>query len=96
MVAELAVATLAPRVGATLRKARWRPYLPKGGVSARVNVAPSKYLEYARSSWDTHADTIKKFGRYPHRNACLGRESSQEEKEWLSTGETLVVSQGKD
>jgi uncharacterized protein (DUF924 family) len=60
------------------------------------DVGGTKYLEYARSSWNTHVDAIKKFGRYPHRNACLGRESSKEEKEWLSKGETFGVSQGKD
>jgi hypothetical protein len=43
-----------------------------------------------------HVDPIRKFGRYPHRNACLGRESSAEEKYWLSKGETFGVSQGKD
>jgi uncharacterized protein (DUF924 family) len=54
------------------------------------------YLDRARSAWVTHVDAIRKFGRYPHRNACLGRVSSEEEKEWLSTGETFGVSQGKD
>ncbi len=30
-----------------------------------------------------HFDIIKKFGRYPHRNAALGRESTPEETEFL-------------
>jgi uncharacterized protein (DUF924 family) len=30
-----------------------------------------------------HRDIIEKFGRYPHRNALLGRESSQAELEFL-------------
>lgn len=30
-----------------------------------------------------HHDVIEKFGRFPHRNAVLGRESSQEELEYL-------------
>jgi uncharacterized protein (DUF924 family) len=54
------------------------------------------YVEQGRNAWEMHVDPIKKFGRYPHRNACLGRESSAEEKEWLSKGETFGVSQGKD
>jgi len=54
------------------------------------------YVEQGRSAWGMHVDPIRKFGRYPHRNACLGRESSAEEKEWLSKGETFGVSQGKD
>jgi uncharacterized protein (DUF924 family) len=31
-----------------------------------------------------HRDIIRKFGRYPHRNALLGRVSSAEEAAWLS------------
>lgn len=30
-----------------------------------------------------HSDIIKRFGRYPHRNAALGRESTPEETEFL-------------
>ena len=55
-----------------------------------------EYLERGRNAEDSHVDAIRKFGRYPHRNACLGRESTPEEKEWLKTGDTFGVSQGKD
>ena len=54
------------------------------------------YVDQGRKAWEMHVDPIRKFGRYPHRNTCLGRESSVEEKEWLSKGETFGVSQGKD
>jgi len=54
------------------------------------------YLERSRKAEDSHVDAIRKFGSYPHRNACLGRESSPEEKEWLKTGDMFGVSQGKD
>lgn len=60
------------------------------------DVGGRMYLESGRKAWDSHVDAIRKFGRYPHRNACLGRQSSEEEKEWLSKGETFGVSQGKD
>jgi uncharacterized protein (DUF924 family) len=33
-----------------------------------------------------HRDTIQRFGRFPHRNAALGRESSAEEKAFLKDG----------
>lgn len=33
-----------------------------------------------------HADIIRKFGRYPHRNVVLGRESSEEERRYLEDG----------
>ena len=37
------------------------------------------YLGYAKQ----HADIIERFGRYPHRNEILGRESTPEELEFL-------------
>jgi uncharacterized protein (DUF924 family) len=36
-------------------------------------------LDYARQ----HREVIAKFGRFPGRNAALGRESSAEERQWL-------------
>jgi len=32
-----------------------------------------------------HAEVIDRFGRFPHRNVILGRESTAEELEWLET-----------
>ena len=40
------------------------------------------FYQYAVS----HRDVVKKFGRFPHRNAALGRLSTQEELRWLSNG----------
>lgn len=40
-----------------------------------------EYLRYAVA----HRDIIARFGRFPHRNAVLGRESSPEESEFLKT-----------
>jgi len=37
------------------------------------------FLDYARR----HRDVIERFGRFPHRNAILGRESTPEEKKFL-------------
>lgn len=34
---------------------------------------------------ERHAEVIRRFGRYPHRNALLGRPSTAEEAEFLST-----------
>jgi uncharacterized protein (DUF924 family) len=33
-----------------------------------------------------HRDTIKRFGRFPHRNAILGRAATDEEISWLAAG----------
>jgi len=42
----------------------------------------STYLEYAIK----HRDVIARFGRFPHRNACLGRDSSPQERAYLDAG----------
>lgn len=39
-------------------------------------------LHFARE----HRDTVLRFGRFPHRNAVLGRESTEEEREFLKNG----------
>lgn len=39
-------------------------------------------LRFAHS----HADIIRRFGRFPHRNAALGRATTQEEKAFLDAG----------
>lgn len=33
-----------------------------------------------------HKDIIDEFGRYPHRNQALGRESTKDETEYIETG----------
>jgi uncharacterized protein (DUF924 family) len=40
------------------------------------------YLQYAID----HMEIVKKFGRFPHRNQVLGRESTQEEIDYLESG----------
>jgi uncharacterized protein (DUF924 family) len=42
-------------------------------------------LEFARG----HRDIVRRFGRFPHRNSILGRESSREELEWLASPEAF-------
>jgi uncharacterized protein (DUF924 family) len=42
----------------------------------------ANYLDYARR----HRDVIVRFGRFPHRNAALGRISTPEEQAWLDAG----------
>ena len=36
-----------------------------------------------------HRDIIRRFGRFPHRNRILGRESSAEELAWLTSPEAV-------
>ena len=41
-------------------------------------------IDNIKKQFDYHTIPIKKFGRYPHRNKILGRESTKEEKEFLA------------
>ncbi|KAK6432812.1 hypothetical protein LTR95_011015 [Oleoguttula sp. CCFEE 5521] len=52
------------------------------------------FLAKGRESQKQHVEILRKFGRYPHRNEGLGRESTAEEVEWLKTGETFGVAKG--
>jgi uncharacterized protein (DUF924 family) len=45
--------------------------------------ADAKYLAAGVSSAKQHAAIVERFGRYPHRNAILGRASTAEEEEFL-------------
>jgi uncharacterized protein (DUF924 family) len=48
--------------------------------------APPALKEYLRNNLDfatRHRDLIRKFGRFPHRNAVLGRQSTPEEEAFI-------------
>ena len=48
-----------------------------------AQLGDEKLTQYAH--W--HCDLIQRFGRFPGRNAALGRQSSAEEAAWLATDE---------
>ena len=37
-----------------------------------------------------HRDIVRRFGRFPHRNAILGRPSTPEETAWLNSGKAFL------
>lgn len=52
--------------------------------------APSELSSILRFSADQakgHRDVIARFGRHPHRNSLLGRDSTPEEQNYLKTGQ---------
>src|SRR6187431_176824 len=56
-----------------------------------VSEAPPElrgYCEYCGKFSQQHRDIIAKFGRFPHRNRILDRESTPAELEWLASGGT--------
>jgi uncharacterized protein (DUF924 family) len=64
-----------------------------------IEAGDNAAAETAQMSFDpakTHLDIVERFGRFPHRNECLGRESTNEEKEWLKTGDTFGVKQNQE
>ncbi len=48
----------------------------------RPHALPDGTIDYAWRHWHV----IRRFGRFPHRNAVLGRESTGEEQAWLASG----------
>ena len=42
-----------------------------------------EHYEKIKKAWNAHSIPIKKFGRYPHRNNILNRQSTDEEKKFL-------------
>ncbi|MEO8365253.1 MAG: DUF924 family protein [Pseudoxanthomonas sp.] len=45
-------------------------------------IGDAELVKYAK----LHRDLIERFGRFPHRNAALGRESTPEEIDYLASG----------
>jgi uncharacterized protein (DUF924 family) len=48
-----------------------------------------KVLEHSASQARGHRDVLARFGRQPHRNAVLGRQSTPEELDYLASGELV-------
>jgi len=56
-----------------------------------LDEAPPEWQPAAKAALDyaaSHCEIIEHFGRYPHRNRALGRESTPEEREYLESGAT--------
>ena len=52
-------------------------------VASRYRATFAGFRKYAQK----HRDIIARFGRFPHRNAILGRRDTAEEAAWLAGGE---------
>ena len=51
-------------------------------ASLQADTGDEESMKYAL----IHRDIIARFGRFPHRNACLGRETTEAEQEFLDEG----------
>lgn len=45
-----------------------------------------KFVKMSSDFEEKHLTPLAKFGRFPWRNECLGRESTKEERKWLEAG----------
>lgn len=52
----------------------------------RADAAARPILEEWVAAGREHLEVIERFGRFPHRNVLLGRESTGEEEAWLANG----------
>ncbi|RJQ35288.1 DUF924 domain-containing protein [Candidatus Parcubacteria bacterium] len=90
----LSLAEEAVRVGADKKlapKMRHFLYMPYMHSESREVHKKAVWLFLSLWNWGTfwyelkHKRIIDRFGRYPHRNAVLGRESTEKEKKFIST-----------
>ena len=56
------------------------------GLAAAANETEKDTFETFADFAELHRDIIEQFGRFPHRNAILGRDSTATEKEYLEDG----------
>ena len=77
------------RVAADLRQFVYMPLMHSEDIADQEHCCAlfraadeTKNIKYA----DEHADIIRRFGRFPHRNAVLGRETTAEEQAYLDAG----------
>lgn len=75
-------------VDASLRQFFYMPFEHAESLAAQNRaVALMEPLGAEAVKWAVlHRDIIKRFGRFPHRNAALGRQTSQAEREFLESG----------
>ena len=67
------------RIGAQDEAVRLFTRLVESAAPAPLKADLQKMLDYA----ERHRAVIRRFGRFPHRNAILGRPSAPEEVEFL-------------
>lgn len=88
----LALAQEAVAAGADLalpeqqRAFLYMPYMHSESAAIHAAAAPLMQARAPQGTYDfelKHKAIVDRFGRYPHRNAILGRESSAEELEFL-------------
>lgn len=77
-------------VPVTIRKWFYMPFMHSEEMEAQTEglaYFATRLDEVETLKWaEEHADIIRRFGRYPHRNAILGRRSTPDEQNFLDAG----------
>ncbi len=55
-------------------------------LKQEADAAWRAYVERSIEGWTRHRDIVARFGRFPHRNAVLGRRSTPEEEAHMASG----------
>lgn len=58
----------------------------KSRLDAEGDETAAQYTGQTLSFERSHSSILQRFGRYPYRNMCLGRETTDEEQKWLDDG----------
>ena len=61
------------------------PMIQKESVRLHMALGMPDAVKYA----EAHADVIRRFGRFPRRNAALGRHSTPEEEDYMASGKGM-------
>jgi Bacterial protein of unknown function (DUF924) len=83
------------RIGNLTVRPCWEPDMPEAcivlcdalAVEARAHL--QKIHAFSASQARDHRDVVVRFGRQPHRNAVLGRTSTEEKLAYLAAGELV-------
>ena len=69
---------------ATIQDGMVQHFVSLVGEAERRVPASAPFFQHALGYAERHRDVIRRFGRFPHRNAILGRASSEEEITFLA------------
>lgn len=75
------------RVDPALREFLYLPFMHSEDLDHQLRcIALSRAAGHDPKWAEHHADIVRRFGRFPHRNALLGRTSTAEEQAYLDQG----------
>jgi uncharacterized protein (DUF924 family) len=64
----------------------FRKILDELKMEAKDDKEVTESVEATMKYESLHLEILERFGRYPHRNTCLGRKQTEEETKWLDEG----------